>query len=43
MARNKEEELWFEDDCCMNCGEYPFKESVVAGLCVNCYRNPKDE
>ena len=40
MARDKVEELWFEDDCCMNCGKYNFTESKVSGLCIECFRSP---
>lgn len=43
MAVNKEEELWFEDDSCMNCGDVDFHESRVRGLCLDCYGDPTGE
>lgn len=35
MARDSEE-TWWEDDSCLNCGEFHFTPSLVPGLCVAC-------
>lgn len=43
MAVNKEEELWYEDDGCMNCGDMDFHESKVPGLCLECYGDPTSQ
>lgn len=35
MAKDSEE-YWYEDDCCMNCGEINFHQSKTVGICIDC-------
>jgi len=43
VAVSKDEEYWFEDECCMNCGELNYQPSRVPGLCKDCLAEPDRE
>ena len=36
------EDLLDEDECCLNCGELDFKPSKIMGLCITCFKDPKN-
>ena len=42
MAKDSED-YWYEDDCCMNCGEPDFHQSKTLGICIDCVAQPFDE
>jgi len=33
------EDMFGEDECCLNCGEMNYKPSKIIGLCKECFLN----